>query len=153
MKLNKLNFDRKGERGNVLFLILIAVALFAALSYAVTQSSRSGGGDAGSETSLINSAAITQYPASIRTSILRMVVSSGVQPEELLFDPPPYTNLETNSVEEQGVFYPGVGGGATFAKAPGDVIASDSARDGTWYLMVTFAYTIWVRTQMEQAMK
>ena len=54
------------EKGNVLFLILIAVALFAALSYAVTQSSRSGGGDANNETSLINSAQVTQYPASVR---------------------------------------------------------------------------------------
>ncbi|HEY8190982.1 MAG TPA: hypothetical protein VIG74_01055, partial [Alphaproteobacteria bacterium] len=71
MQMQRIQTGRKGERGNVLFLILIAVALFAALSYAVTQSSRSGGGDANSETNLINSATLTQYPAGLRTSIIR----------------------------------------------------------------------------------
>lgn len=60
------------QRGNVLFLILIAVALFAALSYAVTSSSRSGGGDASKETAHANAAAIIQYATSVKNAIVRI---------------------------------------------------------------------------------
>lgn len=121
--------NRQGESGNVLFLILIAVALFAALSYAVTSSSRSGGGDANSETNLISSASLTQYPASVRTAIIRMIISNGVDETEINFDPPPYDDLTTTQLEEEGVFHPS-GGGATFVTAPGDVMDTG---DGTWY--------------------
>lgn len=120
---------QKGERGNVLFLILIAVALFAALSYAVTQSTRSGGGDASKEKSLVSSAALTQYPASIKTAIIRMTVSNGIAPEDLLFDKPPYTNLTTALLKSQGVFYPDTGGGATYVKAPTDSVTTG----GDWF--------------------
>lgn len=126
---------RSSERGNVLFLILIAVALFAALSYAVTQSTRSGSGDASKETNLVNAASITQYPASIKTAITRMVVSNSVGPDSLLFDPPPYTALTTATLQSYGVFYPGTstggGGGATYTQAPANVMAAGTP--GTWY--------------------
>lgn len=126
---------RTSEKGNVLFLILIAVALFAALSYAVTQSTRSGGGDASKETNLVNAAGLTQYPASIKTSITRMLVSSGVTADDLLFDLPPFTDLTTTTLQARGVFYPGTtsggGGGATYNPAPANVMANNSP--GTWY--------------------
>lgn len=121
------NKIRTEERGNVLFLILIAVALFAALSYAVTQSSRSGGGDTSGETALINSAQLTQYPASIRTSIIRMIVS-GTSVDELNFNTP--ADFATLLSTRVGVFHP-EGGGAVYSPAPPDLMASGA--QGVWH--------------------
>jgi hypothetical protein len=122
---------RTAERGNVLFLILIAVALFAALSYAVTQSTRSGGGDASKETNLVNSAQITQYPASIKTAITRMIVSSSVSPYVLTFNPPAdfAALVGPPNIESENVFHPN-GGGATYSLAPDSVMVAPGP--GTW---------------------
>ncbi|MBX2833907.1 MAG: hypothetical protein KTR28_02945 [Micavibrio sp.] len=127
--MNK-NEMRQNESGNVLFLILIAVALFAALSYAVTQSSRSGGGDTNNETNLVNSASLTQYPASVRTSILRMMVSNGAVDEELQFDYPVDFGDDCTANSANCVFHPD-GGGATYAEAPADVMAD--GQPGQWF--------------------
>lgn len=130
-EIERSRVARRSRSGNVLFLILIAVALFAALSYAVTQSTRSGGGDASRETSLVNSAQITQYPAGIKTAITRMIISSSVSPYEMTFDDPSLftANLTTPALQSTNVFYP-TGGGATYAQAPADVMASGTP--GTW---------------------
>lgn len=122
---------RASESGNVLFLILIAVALFAALSYAVTQSSRSGGGDTGEKT-LVSSSQITQYPSGIRTAIVRMIIA-GTGVEDLIFDDPSnFSTLEAAGAdtEKKSVFYPTPGGGATYSLAPPDAMASGT--QGTW---------------------
>lgn len=126
IRMMETKTDRTGERGNVLFLILIAVALFAALSYAVTSSSRSGGGNANSETNLVNSAQITQYPAAVRTSIVRMIIS-GTSVEEIRFNRP--SEFGTLDADTIGVFHPS-GGGATSSTAPKDVMLSGS--QGVW---------------------
>ncbi|MCB9991949.1 MAG: hypothetical protein H6867_11385 [Rhodospirillales bacterium] len=121
----------KEESGNVLFLILIAVALFAALSYAVTQSTRSGGGDAGRETSKISSAQLTQYPAGIRTSLVRMIIG-GQNVDTLEFNSAGEfagcTEYPTGSLEyPRCVFHP-TGGGATYVNPSNDLVAAPT----TW---------------------
>lgn len=134
--LKKLaNEDRASERGNVLFLILIAVALFAALSYAVTQSSRTGGGASDGETNLISSAQITQYPASVRTAIVRMIIG-GVDAAQFNFDPPADFGVTCNAAPTACVFHPS-GGGATSVTAPPDIMASGT--QGTWIFTSDFA--------------
>lgn len=116
------------ERGNVLFLILIAVALFAALSYAVTQSSRSGG-DASKETNVINTASLTQYPNSVRTSVLRLIIG-GIAPEDLSFNKPDQfdTATHTTFIASRGVFHPS-GGAASYQQIPANLTSGGAALD------------------------
>lgn len=65
------------ESGNILFLILIAVALFAALSYAVTSSSRTSGGNTDKEGATLLASEILQYTSTLQNAITRMQVSNG----------------------------------------------------------------------------
>lgn len=119
--------NRKSERGNVLFLILIAVALFAALSYAVTQSTRSGSGTADKEQALLSGASMTQYPTALRTSIIRMVLS-GVDVSNIVFDAP--AGFTSVSDRQAAIFHP-TGGGAVFQQAPANVMSG--ASQGDWF--------------------
>lgn len=114
---------RQHEGGNVLFLILIAVALFAALSYVVTQSTRSGGGSTEREKNILSSAQMTQYPTALRTALIRLVLG-GVGVEQVKFNDP--ANFGTISVN-QLVFHPD-GGGAGYQTAPADLSASGNSQ-------------------------
>lgn len=72
----------KRSSGNVLFLILIAVLLFAALSYAVTKSTRGGGAGSKKEEVSVQAAAIMQYFSTLDVAVQRMIMS-GVPLENL----------------------------------------------------------------------
>mgnify|MGYP003393792149 CR=1 FL=1 len=64
------------QRGNVLFLILIAVALFAALSYAVTNASRGQGKNSNDDEVKLDAARIVQDCGTLRQSVLRFMTTS-----------------------------------------------------------------------------
>lgn len=63
------------ERGNVLFLILIAVALFAALSYAVTKSTQGSSKNTNEEEISIDVARVLQDCATLRQSTMRFMTT------------------------------------------------------------------------------
>ncbi|MBI3440959.1 MAG: hypothetical protein HY052_04025 [Proteobacteria bacterium] len=84
MRSEKLLLTNGSERGNALFLILIAVALFAALSYAITQSGR-GSGTVDKESAMIAAGQVVEYPASLRTAVTRMIIT-GTAASAIKFD-------------------------------------------------------------------
>jgi len=108
---------RASEKGNALFLILIAVALFAALSYAVTRSGSSGG-SIDRETAMIAASQITQYPASLDTTITRMIIT-GTDVSKIHFgmDTNPSDGVKEN---EGNVFHPD-GGASTRSSPPANI--------------------------------
>ncbi len=119
------------DSGNILFLILIAVALFAALSYAATYSTRSGG-TTEKEAWQVQSSQVTQYPVSVAASVQRMVLKGG-DPGLLEFNPPEGFD-DLNDIA-MGVFHP-QGGAATYAKANPEAMAD--GLPGTWYFNAEF---------------
>lgn len=113
------------QSGNALFLILIAVALFAALSYAITQSGR-GGGTINKEQAVISAAQITQFPASVRNIVTRMIIT-GTVATDLDFD--------TSATGVNAVFAP-EGGGGVYIAPPANIGnaygGATGATAGTW---------------------
>lgn len=88
---------RKTEQGNVLLLILIAVFLFAALTYAVTFSSRSSSAE-GDEANSMNAADINQYAGFIENAIVRMTATGGCNENTISFEHAPYDGTDTDYV-------------------------------------------------------
>jgi hypothetical protein len=68
----------QNKKGNILFLILIAVALFAALSYAVTNTSRSGADSVSTDKAKILAAEIIQYSTQLEQAVTRMRLINNI---------------------------------------------------------------------------
>jgi hypothetical protein len=111
--------DNKKEAGNVLFLILIAVALFGALAYVVTKGSRSGVGNVNKEKYGLNVSQLTQYPLAVRAAVLRLSTTTGKGSENVSFDWPGWGNTAYQHAvpveDENKVFHP-KGAGVPFQK-------------------------------------
>lgn len=105
------------QRGNILFLILLAVVLFAALSYAVTSSTRGGGNDASPEKAQAIASQIINYATLVENTIQRLK-ASGCRDTELSFQNNTFSGYTNNNTPGDGrckLFDP-VGGGISTQK-------------------------------------
>lgn len=108
------------QNGNVLFIILIAVALFTAFSYAVTSSTRSGSGDASKENITLIASQLTQYGTALENAILRMRMTNGCTDTQISFENPiiaGYTNTSAPANYTCHIFRP-EGGGISYLIPP-----------------------------------
>lgn len=144
----------KPQSGNVLFLILIAVALFAALSYVISSSTRSGSGDTGREKMRMEVSRMMGYGMSVRATVQRMILSGT--PSDKIVLHPPGAGYTTCSTEPFCAFSPQYGG--AIADRDGDIIPQIDLNGNRWdYYEIGDAQTVqfgtaspdlWIRRDM-----
>lgn len=102
----------KAQHGNALFLILIAIALFAALSYAVTQSGR-GNFNIDREKQMIDQAVSEQCNASVDYAVNKVKILNGCDSSEISYELADGTNANTDApADERCHVFRANGGGA-----------------------------------------
>lgn len=86
MKGNQKTKQRKNESGNVLFYILIAVVLFAALNFVVGNMMRGGDTEViGEEQAKLYAADILDYARSVKQAVQAMRISNGCTETDIRF--------------------------------------------------------------------
>jgi hypothetical protein len=86
------------QSGNVLFLILIAVALFAALAFVIMQSNRGTAKGTASDQDTLEAAQILQYASEVRQAVTRLRIINNCQLTEFDFTNPVWQDINNNPV-------------------------------------------------------
>ncbi len=125
---------KASQRGNALFLILVAVVLFAALSYAVTRSNV-GESDPGSDVRNMTVSAMLNYTTALQTGVMRMKVRGvaaadfdTTKPDGAGFNTPPFSNK---------LFHPDGGGVPTPVSDPNAIeLDINGVPKAVWMVLV-----------------
>ncbi len=123
----------KNQGGNAVVIILIAVALFAALTFTLSRSVQDGESNELTRAQTeIYASQLMSYAAEVESAISQMLYS-GAEIDDLDFVLPDDTDFETGS-DIYKVFHPD-GGGVNLKRLPEGVIAQVSATTpADWYL-------------------
>ena len=122
------------ESGNVLFFILIAVGLLAALSFVVAQGNRGGADVLGAERARLLAGEIIEFSTAVghATSQVRL---RGYLADEVSFEAPGaalYANTNCSS-DDCKVFHIS-GGGVNFSQPPTEAMAVTPVPDNQWHI-------------------
>lgn len=123
----------KAQNGNVLFIILIAVGLFAALGYAVSSSMQGGGKGITAEQAQLRATELLAYANTLSTSVSQLRLR-GCSDTEISFENAlvgGYENANAPDDKTCHVFQP-AGGGVRFSH-PDDGINDGSGSLSTWF--------------------
>jgi len=129
--------SRLNERGSIIVWILIFVSLFAALSYTVSQGSRSGASNVTAEQANLAATEILDYATALKRVVQELKIN-GCSDTEISFENSTlsgYTNSNSPSDNSCHVFHPN-GGGLQYL-APNidwlDTSNTTVSHHGTWY--------------------
>ncbi len=126
-----------GQQGSVLVYILLAVALFASLSYAVSRMMR-GGESIGQENRAVMVNDVLGYARTMKEGIQALRISNGCEETQISFERSPFDGSDTNYVNTSApsdfschVFHP-QGGGLGAAKPLSDITTQDYVFTGSF---------------------
>ncbi len=129
--------SRIAQRGSALIYVLLAVALFAALSYTVSRMMR-GGENIGRENRALLANDVIGYARSLKTTIQSLQISNGCTDTQISFERSPFDGSDTDYTNTNApadfschVFHP-QGGGVGAAKPLSDITDRDYVYTGTF---------------------
>lgn len=131
----KRSFPSAAERGNIFFYIMVAIVLFAALSFAVSQSNRGSMSAMSEEQARLAATEVLEY-ASVLSNATAQLRLRGYKDTEISYENPVsagYANA--NCTEEQCKIFSTEGGGVSYKPPPAEWLDSAQSAEagyGSW---------------------
>ncbi len=124
------------ERGSILFYIFIGIAVFAALSFAVANIMRSGGGNPKREIASLYATDIQQYAEGLRRAVQALRIQ-GIEDTAMSFENPIADDYDhAGCTDDSCRVFANAGGGMAYAAPSAEWLDSEHAGQpyfGAWY--------------------
>lgn len=137
---NRITQSAHNQSGSAMIYIFLAIAMFAALSFAVANIMRSGGGDPNREVMQLQSTDVIQYADALKRAAHGMQIR-GIEDSHISFETPALTGYAPHascSSDDCRLFRPS-GGGVSYTPPPSDWLdptAEGETLYGEWFFPV-----------------